>query len=551
MKFNKVSRRMFLQGSGKTLLSIPFLTSLLPRETWGQSSNGIKRYIALLSQSEVGHNSLWLPSIGGSVTNLVQPNRTFDPGGGHHPIRWQPLSEFIPNTSTPLTPLYGTHLNSHLQHINILRGLDIMVRFGHGSGHILGSLNRADNIMGGLTQFQTIDTLMASNLLINPTRRLIFAGAEGPWEGYSLTAGGTLSTNIGYLDQLYNILFENGNFPENGSTTQNNHPKRDVLSRVLEDYNRLRNSRNISALDRAALTDATDKMSDVHRGLSNIVNSNQSCSHRNLNKTRFEIGMAASSENYSRILVDMITAAIMCDSNRVFTFGFWGPYEQFTGIIDPLFNYLGDWHNDISHAPFNVTNGRRNWEWIGHRQSFIISRLFAPLVRNLAAATDPSNGQSYLYNSLVHLSFESGQTHSHYSHPTILAGNAAGAISSGNYIDYSDRSKGAFSGADNFTNNPNEASFSNNYFGVNYNRLLVTILQAMGMTPAQYEVNSRNSQVYNRTDIGSQNANLTAIGGYGAAFNGDRTNTNVISIDNFHRLRNYDLNYFRSRLPML
>ena len=550
MKYNRMTRRMFLQGTGGSLLSMPFLTSLLPRQAWGQSSTGIKRYISLFSSYEVGHNSLWLPRIGGSITNLVQPNRTLSPGGGHHTVRWQPLSEFVPNASTALAPLYGTNLNSHLQHLNIMRGLDYAFRYGHGGGHIMGALPDAEGARGALPQIPTIDTILAANATFNPSRRHIFAGATGGWEGFSIGASGTRSTLISELQPLYNVLFDNGNFPEGGSgPVQTGHPRRDALSRAVQDYNRMINSRNISAQDRIALTDAMDKMSDVQRGLSGAVTTPASCSHRSLQRPYTSIANIASSEANSRLLVDMLTAAIMCDTARVMTIGVNMPYDQYSGFTDPVFNYVGDWHQEISHVPFGVTNGRVNWEWVGYRQALMVSRIFAPLIRNLAAATDPSNGQSYLYNSLVHLSYESGQVHGHGSQPTILAGNAGGAITSGNYIDYSDRAKGAFEGADNFSNNPSASNFSNNYYGVSYNRLLVTILQAMGMTGSQYEVDSRNAQVYNRTDIGTVNNNLTSIGGYGHAFNGDR-NANSWVAGYMPVLRNYDLTQFRNRLPM-
>jgi Protein of unknown function (DUF1552) len=552
MKYNRMTRRMFLQSSGTSLMAIPFLTSLLPKEAWGQTATPVKRFVSLFSSFELGHNSYWLPRIGGSETNLPQPNRILNPGGGHHPVRWQPLSEFISSSSTPLAPLYGTTLNSHLQHINIFRGMDHALRYGHGSGQLLGAMNTSEGISGPLQQIQTIDNLLAANATINPSRRLIYAGAAGGWEGYSLNTSGVANTRIDWLDQLYNALFDNGNFPEGGTTTvPTNHPRRDVLSRVIEDYNRMMNSRNISAQDRIVLTNAMDKMSDVHRGLAGVTNVPSSCSHRSLQRPggRYVADAGSSVEN-GRILVDMLTASIMCDTNRIFTIGLNQPYGQYSGFTDPVFNYLGDWHQEISHVPFGITSGRRNWEWVGMKQAYLISRIFAPLIQNLAAATDPSNGQSYLYNSLVQMSFESGQVHGHGSHPTILAGNGGGTITSGNYIDYSDRTKGAFGGADLFTTNPADSTFSSNYYGVHYNRYLVTLLQAMGLTPSQYEVDSRNFQIYNRTDIGSQNTNLTSVGGYGYVFGADRTSTMWTPATFYPELRFYDLNQFRNRLPM-
>ncbi|MBL8957853.1 MAG: hypothetical protein JNK82_44170, partial [Myxococcaceae bacterium] len=48
----------------------------------------------------------------------------------------------------------------------------------------------------------------------------------------------------------------------------------------------------------------------------------------------------------------------------------------------------------------------------------------------LSAATDPANGQSYLHNSLVYFTSESGIAHGWGSHPVMLFGNAGGARAS-------------------------------------------------------------------------------------------------------------------------
>ena len=156
---------------------------------------------------------------------------------------------------------------------------------------------------------------------------------------------------------------------------------------------------------------------------------------------------------------------------------------------------------------------------------------------------------------------ESAQVHGWGSHPGILFGNAGGNIQSGKYIDYSDRTKGSFSGCDTggvfgFDKILGSPKFANNYFGVNYNRLLVTIMQSMGLVPSDYENDSLNTQLYNKTsaaniDFGPQNYNLTSIGGYGYAFPMD------LNVDSYRRtaflpnLKNYDLKQFRYKLPGL
>ena len=125
MKINKINRRMFLQGSGGALVSIPFLASLLPRETWAQANTTIRRFISIRSSYEIGHNSCWLPNDGSNIYNLPQPTNVVAGINGHHNVRWQNLRDFAPTNSSVLAPFYGNLASPYLESMNILRGLDL------------------------------------------------------------------------------------------------------------------------------------------------------------------------------------------------------------------------------------------------------------------------------------------------------------------------------------------------------------------------------------------------------------------------------------------
>src|SRR6218665_2008998 len=111
MKYNKTNRRMFLQGAGNFMLAMPFLPSLLPRESWAQAMTPNKRFLTISGSLDLGHNANWIPSL-------------------------------TPNASTPRPPLYGRSLNSYLSSLNIMRGLDIGGYYGHGMAPKLGSYKR-------------------------------------------------------------------------------------------------------------------------------------------------------------------------------------------------------------------------------------------------------------------------------------------------------------------------------------------------------------------------------------------------------------------------
>ncbi len=83
----------------------------------------------------------------------------------------------------------------------------------------------------------------------------------------------------------------------------------------------------------------------------------------------------------------------------------------------------------------------------------------------------------------------------------------------GNYIDNSDRATAPqYAVCGGFSNTPSNSEFSNNYYGVHYNRLLVNILQAIGIPTSEYEAFADNTQLLNRNDLGTLNTNLTSVG---------------------------------------
>lgn len=566
MKYNPISRRMFLQGSSGTMLAIPFLTSLLPRELWAAPPGTIKRFISIIGHSDLGHHSGWLPNTSGNINNLVQPNRIFNPGNGQKPVRWQPLREFAPTNTSVLAPIYGSAFSPYLNSMSIMRGLDLTDFRGHDSSCRLGGLGGAEGaIVANMRKIPTIDHVINNNRTFNPKGSpVIYAGeqrvAGGGWS-YSFVApnSATPATHLGdSLQEMYNRLFSNGNYPE-GGTTSPAHPRRDILTRIMGDYTQVRNSRNISLADRTALDNALDKISDVQRGLAAAVTSG-ACSHKSLSQSGL-IYLSATFPAVGRAVADMITASIMCDSARTFTIGamvanpggtdYVAPGGAVNGVMDGV-----TFEHDIStHNPFLVQSGMTMWQRLIRRQTPVMQNLVAPLIQNLSAATDPSNGQSYLYNSLVFSTFEGSQTHSYMSQPVILFGNAGGDFGAmGNYIDYSDRTTApSFSGCDGFDDNPASSQFSNNYYGVHYNRLLVNILQAMGIPASEYEGIANNSQLLNRSDLGTLNANLTSVGGYGYPIVYDLSYTEPGG-DNFAALKrfvaNYDIKQFRNKLPM-
>src|SRR5690606_17061485 len=130
----------------------------------------------------------------------------------------------------------------------------------------------------------------------------------------------------------------------------------------------------------------------------------------------------------------------------------------------------GTWHG-LAHDWSNE-NARRMLQGINR---WIAEELFAKLVGKLDEIEEGEG--TLLDHTLVYWGNELGFNHIAYSVPCLLAGSAGGAIRAGQYIDYIDwEGRAYFSQED-----------GNVIRGIPHNRFLVSVLQAMGLDPDDYE----------------------------------------------------------------
>jgi hypothetical protein len=214
-------------------------------------------------------------------------------------------------------------------------------------------------------------------------------------------------------------------------------------------------------------------------------------------------------EMYARIYA----AAASCDLHRVFNF-----HRNIPDFFDR--HPTEDFHQGHSHQPFSViaANGNRiNHQYMGEIWSLYVQGFMIPLIEALDSFTE-TNGRTILDNSIVHMTIESSTVHNDSNKPCIMVGGAGGALTTGHFIDYSRRELGPCEQqGDNFNGDVNSPRFGHCYHGQHYNRSLTTILQAMGLTPNQYEDPEINGFFQGRTNnlLGSQNMGIARIGGYG------------------------------------
>ena len=509
MHYDKFSRRMFLRSMTGALLPIPLLPSLLSRQARAQTTSLKRYYICLFSNFEYGYHDNWVPSINAPANSFVVP--------GHHTIHYAPLSTYAPSASSRLSPIFGTALNNYLNQMNVLFALDAPTYLGHNVSHLMGNWIGNETLgqfsRPSITQrysFPSIDQLLAANLNFNPNKGpAIVMGTEDSSTAGTASFAVSPSGNViekGLMARnprdLYNQIFFYGSVAESGQTTTVK--RSNILNEVMNDFRRIFNSTTISTSDRQALENIMDTYSDVQRSISTANTS--VCSHAGLATTEdgSELNGSLTHQNYARVLA----AAIKCDLTRSVSYGVHLTPDEFFRSNGSRGNY----HQDVSHNPHLTFGGIPNKQRIANEVSKFINGVVKEVVDQLASSVDPSNGQTYLYNSLVHVGMESSTTHNQHCVPTLLIGNANGGIQTGRFIDYRDHSpeKTAYSEA-------SEPGGGHDKPGFLYNRLLVTIAQAMGLSESVYSRPSINQHLIGITDgrYGTINNGISSLNGYG------------------------------------
>lgn len=553
MKYNPISRRMFLQGAG-AFLTIPLLESLAPLSARAATMEPIKRYLYYYVDFDHGHNRNWLPQLTDLSNVLAIP-------GNPNPGTYDRLSTIMTRMNkSRLSQIFGPAFNPFIDQMMFYKGLDIVSHGYHCvSNAALGCMDHIAVEYNYPTQ--TIDYFLAKNVNFDPGKRApINLRGIGTWEKNAL--GEVVKRkSLAYTPyDAYKIIFNNGDFPES-DTPVTAHPRRDILSRVLEDYNRVINGKKIGTSDKVILTNAMDSISDLQKGLQTQV-SNQ-CKHKDQdpsaagNNRNLRLDDALTYSNY----VKLITAIFNCDISRVITFS-GGPsnIEDWTGLPTQ------DYHGNITHALQTEYGGKPNWLKVGEYYGDHFSNFVAPLLSSLDSCIDPSNGKSFLHNGLVHLTTESVEPHRQVNMPTVTVGSLNGVLPTGYMVNYTDKTRpftfggGTVNGGGGWDDNPATATdpmtdkHSYDYPGIPYQRFLVTLLQAMGLSPADYEDASLNKHMLNLTDsrYGEQNNGITYVGGFGIS---SLEKTELLNGDGMHyhhdrRMRRYNWHYYKDPIPL-
>jgi hypothetical protein len=502
----RLDRRFFLRSAGGALLGLPFLESMMPRSLSAQTKPVTKRFVAIQSCSGQFVTD-WFPTAtpaGYQLRDAMYGGPRADGTTALHeampntPHKWAPLSDFAPTgiskvIPASLSPYYGKML--------LLRGLDLLQGTSHGTGMLLGNLANCASkdkfTTRGLGQIPTIDQVLAYSSKFyssNPKARSIVMATGSP-DSISQTnygmAGGKIESIGAYLEprDIWDDLFTGFMTPD----MPKDNPNRLLMNAVHADYTRLYSHKRLGTADKMLLDRHMSFLSDIERELAmpTVVSCTPPAQPPNLG-TGYPWDTVPSIDAFKQtvqLLVDISVAAMRCDLSRIATIYCNMSLTDATGkVVNSYHNsadVAGDWHQFAHQAKDNPLNRAH----LVSLNKWVVTEVFGRFLQQLDV--EEANGKTFLDNSLVLMGGELAMDHYVISQPTLMAGGAGGAIKTGYYVDYSQMTnKYANSGL---------LPWGVLIPGLPFNRLYATILQAMGLAPADYEKGGKPG--YGHTDM--------------------------------------------------
>ena len=511
----RAPRRAFLRGAAGALLALPFLSSLEGREAFGQAAAPPKRFIVLKTFSTQLVKE-WYPSFSGNGYALKNSKYTGSKADGTTLLTqklvagknytWAPLEDF--RTEDGISGILGPALNPFLSKLTLIRGLDFLPDVNHNYGALLGNFSSCTAATpceaDALSDVPTIDQVMGYSPKVYPStpglRSLHIS--QGVTDSMAYSNLGMAGGAVQQLKARTNPLDAFNDVFGTARPTSEHAADRDKLlvDRVYQDYTRLRQNSRLSLEDKQLVDRYVTLVAELQAKLTTtptLLCVTPAEPESLANNTRLDTRDITKKWD---LFLDVVAAAILCDSTRVVTIGVHKALGPGPNASDPtLVGYYhsedasgGTWHG-LAHD-FANANSRRILKGINQ---WIAAEVFAKLLAKLDVKE--SGDSTYLDNSLVYWGNELGFNHIAYSVPCLLAGSAGGFLKTGRYLDYIDWDGRAYFSQED----------GNVIRGIPHNQFLVTALQAMGLSPEDYE---RDGQAgYGSTSISGRSPDLWAV----------------------------------------
>ncbi len=454
IKSRYLNRRQFLIGAGKTLLFLPPLASLLPREVFAEMIGTKTRIVTAIGVYGVNPKPRY-PEDTIPMNQFMGADHTY----------YKKLSEMGKKISH-MIDFNNPALAGLEAKMNLIRGLDIVagtyVNGGHNFSILSGTLKGQYEPVYGAS----IDTIIENELGVRAIRMKTDPRnkkADG-FSFYRRSPGGArqVSSLITGDEALFNKLFPSGS----NSEPTDSGPTRDMLivDKVLKDLNQLKNNKRISSSDLIKLEEYITSVHEVQKRM--IANRMPASEQVTCNETSLDFqvsGGSSSVKSYEKLYEnygDLITLAMQCDRARI------------AHIANTASSDVDGNGNSFHH------DGAPNENAQADKQMWFLHRI-ARLAQKLDAVQDPfdSDGKTLLDNSLVLWTNQLGSwstSHSMCQIPAITFGSGGGNLRTGYFVDYRKRPFLTAKGWDHHT------------MGRPYKQLLISIMEAAGLSSNQY-----------------------------------------------------------------
>jgi hypothetical protein len=463
-----VTRRQILRGTGGASLALPFLPSLVPVKAYAAEAVPPRqpKFVGIGSFNGGVRDDNAFPG-----EDVLTDALEVVPG---HVIRRGRLVRHTEGDDAFVSPMLrapASELTERLvSRLNVLRGLDVPFSAGHHEGGVHGTFHQSTNKdPRAAMPLPTIDQVMAWSpsfyrTLVGVRQRSISTGAS--WSTIGLTYNyADPATRTGPIQyggiqgdpaKLFARLFAGG-----GSAAVLAPGRPRIVDRVIASYRRLRDSnRRLSAGDRRRLEEHVSRLAELERELGAVaVPAAGVCRDTSA-------PAAASGAERFRLQNSVIAAAFLCGYTRVAVIK--APEYEFSSRRWEQ----GTWHNEVAH-----NYGKPDAQaMVVEAQRGVFRNTMLDLARKLDVEEAP--GVTALDSTVISWALEcSERTHDSIGLPVVLMGGGAGSLRTGNYCDYRNRTERALM----------VASPWRRYAGINWNRYMGTLLQAVGIPRAEYE----------------------------------------------------------------
>jgi hypothetical protein len=426
IKFCKKTRRQFLQGTGKSLLALPLLPSLLTKEAFAQTVTVPKR-LMMFYMDHGNLNELW------PAKNLATQSVG---GSGAREVLMRNIGNNLAVSPVFRNARYASLITNN--QVSMLRGFDTAIAYGPAHGNFSLACAEGRNSEGN---FPTIDSVLEASSTLYPStttaanvRKAIRASLGGGGLFYEKVGDRIqgLPTYERYtLPNFYNEVFGSltgGTVPPQDLTNQF---KSNILNRVHSSFASFRGNRRISSDDRARLTQHMDYISDIQRSFASLVPpAGNSCS----SPTEPPESARNNSLQATRAYLDLMAVAFKCGLTKVGAFAFDAHDPQW---IPDLSFLNGQGFHGAVHGDFGAQNQQMALtNWWRYNADLIADRFLAPLDEQEGAT-----GRTYLDNMVTTMVSAGGihalgndGGHNGLDSQQIMFGSMAGRLRAGRFM---------------------------------------------------------------------------------------------------------------------